>query len=144
MKEELKDLRSQLGDQKRDTPPKREVIYKENTELVEKLKTKNGDIKKMDLKHQKRILDLERENNDLKRTIDILEGKIHDIERTNHAVLIKVPSNPGVQDPEIEVIDSKTYFLYKGDPDEIARKEAYNGKIHLFELPSLLCYTSKM
>ncbi|MFO8051842.1 MAG: hypothetical protein R6V01_09125 [Thermoplasmatota archaeon] len=137
LKNDVNELRKKIEKYKKKSRVKKEFVIKEDSELVEELRSKNNKIKKMDLKHQNMIQRLESENRELERTNERLENRIRNIERTHHAVIVKVPANPTMEESEINVIDSRTYYLYKNDPDEINRRIGYDGRIELFKLPSI-------
>ncbi len=133
-KEDANNLRKRIEKMEKISGTKCRVILKDDTKLVEKLKIKNEKTKKMDLKHQNRIIKLEAENRELRKQNEVLNKKLNNIQRTYHALIIKIPTNPLEREPEVDIIDSQTYYLYKNDPGKIFHMKTYDGRVHILKL----------
>ncbi len=133
-KEEVNNLRKRMENTENIPETKCKVILKDDAELVEKLRKKNEKIKHMDHKHQNRIFNLETENRELRKQNEFMNNKLNNIERTHYALVIRIPINPMEHEPEVDIIDSQTYFLHKNDPRKIFHMETIDGWVYKLKL----------
>lgn len=116
-------LRTRIKNIRTDEAPVERIVIKEDIEAVNSLKAKVEDLKERNFRYQNAILALESDNRALKDRTSRLEGAITDIRRQNAAVMIKMPLGPPIGDPELEVLDSSTYYTYRNDPAGFFRDE---------------------
>ncbi|OYT44308.1 hypothetical protein B6U90_05565 [Thermoplasmatales archaeon ex4484_6] len=143
MGERLRELEGRIakideGRDCRDELEMRENTIRELEGKIDDLRMKKDELKKRNLRYQTRIRELNDHISELGRTERILRAGLSGIRSRNHGVLLMVPRNPLKDPPRLEVLDSTTYYGYKGDRQRMLRENPFDGELFLMELPLVL------